>query len=236
MAAPQDGQGQYPPQQYPQEAQYGGYEGQTASPPPQAGPGPVDAGKKKKRGYATQAFEFGSGANAGATGAPPPGGMPPMPGGPGFAGAPQAAQSFGGYPGQGYDQGGYGAPAPGPYDAQQPGAPAQPAVGGYQAPSPYYSSAAGGGLGPLTQNMSGLSMGGPQQPVPAQQQQAQQPPRLALNQLYPTDLLNQPFNVSELDLPPPPCILPPNVRVQYPLFFGSFLKLIPFQDQCNTVT
>lgn len=32
-----------------------------------------------------------------------------------------------------------------------------------------------------------------------------------LNQLYPTDLLNQPFNVSELDLPPPPIILPPNV-------------------------
>jgi hypothetical protein len=36
-------------------------------------------------------------------------------------------------------------------------------------------------------------------------------PRVALNQLYPTDLLNQPFNVAELELPPPPIILPPNV-------------------------
>lgn len=35
--------------------------------------------------------------------------------------------------------------------------------------------------------------------------------RPQLNQLYPSDLLNQPLNVSELDLPPPPIILPPNV-------------------------
>jgi protein transport protein SEC24 len=34
-----------------------------------------------------------------------------------------------------------------------------------------------------------------------------------LNQLYPTDLLNQPFAVKELDFPPPPAILPPNVSV-----------------------
>jgi protein transport protein SEC24 len=46
----------------------------------------------------------------------------------------------------------------------------------------------------------------------AQQPQGAQPPRPAvLNQLYPTDLLSQPFNVSELDLPPPPIALPPNV-------------------------
>lgn len=216
MAAPHDAQGQYPPQQYAQEAQYGGYEDQPASPPPQAAQVALaDAGKKKKRGYATQAFEFGSGANTGAPGAPPPGGVPPAPGAPGFAGAPQPAQGYGGYPAQGYEQAGYGAPAPVPYDAQQSGAVAQPLAAGYQAPSPYYSGAVGGGLGPLTQNMAGLSVGGPQQPAVPQQQQppGQQPPRLALNQLYPTDLLNQPFNVSELDLPPPPCILPPNVCV-----------------------
>jgi protein transport protein SEC24 len=51
-------------------------------------------------------------------------------------------------------------------------------------------------------------MGQPQQ----QQPQMGQPGRPAvLNQLYPTDLLTQPFNVTELDLPPPPIILPPNV-------------------------
>jgi protein transport protein SEC24 len=33
----------------------------------------------------------------------------------------------------------------------------------------------------------------------------------ALNPLYPADLISQPFNVSELDLPPPPIILPANV-------------------------
>jgi protein transport protein SEC24 len=34
-----------------------------------------------------------------------------------------------------------------------------------------------------------------------------------LNQLYPTDLLNQPLAVKELDYPPPAAILPPNVSV-----------------------
>jgi len=45
------------------------------------------------------------------------------------------------------------------------------------------------------------------------QAQPQQPARFGpLNQLYPTDLMSQPFNVSELDLPPPPIVLPQNVR------------------------
>lgn len=213
MAAPYDGQGQYPPQQYPEEAEYGGYEGQPASPPPQ--PGHVDAGKKKKRGYATQAYEFGAGANVGAAGAPPPGGIPPA-----FATTQQPSPGFGGYPAPAYDQGGYVAPAPAPYDPQQPGPLAQPSGGGYQQPYPYPAGGAAVGLGPLTQNMAGLSMGGSPQPAASQQQQQQAPqqPRLALNQLYPTDLLSQPFNVSELDLPPPPCILPPNVCARALLF------------------
>ncbi|EHK23253.1 COPII component protein [Trichoderma virens Gv29-8] len=49
------------------------------------------------------------------------------------------------------------------------------------------------------------------QPQPPQMAQANRP--AALNQLYPTDLLTQPFNVTELDLPPPPIILPPNTSV-----------------------
>jgi protein transport protein SEC24 len=58
-----------------------------------------------------------------------------------------------------------------------------------------------------------------------QMDMSQKPAQLApaqrgaqLNQLYPTDLLNQPFNVAELDYPPPPAILPPNVRAR-----GGFL-------------
>jgi protein transport protein SEC24 len=45
----------------------------------------------------------------------------------------------------------------------------------------------------------------------------QAPPLMAqnqnMNQLYPSDLINQPFQVSELDLPPPPIHLPPNTSV-----------------------
>ncbi|KAG4222596.1 hypothetical protein PC116_g28930 [Phytophthora cactorum] len=215
MAAPNDGYGQYPPQEYGQEAPYSdqppaGYEGQT-SPPPQATS--HHDGKKKKRGYATQAFEFGSGANAGAT-VPTPGGITPGYGGPVPGPQPSPGYAGGGaYPTPDFQQGGYGSPAPGqvPYGApQQPGVP-QPGLGGYQAPDPYYQPGVGQpppGVAGITQGMAGMNMGpGPQ---PAVQQPGQQA-RIALNQLYPTDLLNQPFNVSELDLPPPPCILPPNV-------------------------
>lgn len=35
--------------------------------------------------------------------------------------------------------------------------------------------------------------------------------RQQLNPLYPSDMLNQPFQVSELDIPPPSIIIPPNV-------------------------
>jgi protein transport protein SEC24 len=208
MAAPNDGYGQYPPGQEPH------YTDDPAGspPPPEAMNQPLDAGKKKKRGYATQAFEFGAGGNA-AAGGQTPGGLPPGPGGVG-------ANPMGGYPGQQDFQGGYagspapvgygGAPAPAAYGAPG-GTPAQAGVGGYQAPEPYYqgaTSAAGApqGVSGITAGMAGMNVG-----EQAPQQQPAQQARVALNQLYPTDLLNQPFNVSELDLPPPPCILPPNV-------------------------
>lgn len=38
-------------------------------------------------------------------------------------------------------------------------------------------------------------------------------PSANMNQLYPSDLINQPFQVPELDLPPPPIHLPPNTSV-----------------------
>ena len=162
-------------------------------------------GKKKKRGYAAGAFDVGSGANA-AVGGQMQGGAPP----PGMPQQPQAAPGYGGYPQQEPQQPaaaqGYQYPAQG-YPAQQP---QQPAYGGYAAPDQGYPAPQTGapGVGGITQGMGGMNIGG--QPQQQAQQQAQTP-RAAMNQLYPTDLINQPFNASELDLPPPPITLPPNV-------------------------
>ena len=63
----------------------------------------------------------------------------------------------------------------------------------------------------ITAGVSQMGFSG--SPQPQAQQQAQNRPHL--NQLYPTDMMNQPFQVSELDLDPPAIVLPPNVsRVQ----------------------
>ncbi|KAK7738616.1 COPII subunit [Diatrype stigma] len=230
MAAPppNDGYGQYPPQAYGQDPAYQsqvppGYEGQaTPTPPPQAIPGQpgLDHGKKKKRGYATEAFALGSGANSAATPGPPGPGAVPQPG------IAQAA-TYGGYPGQEF-QGGYASPAPAAVPYGAPGVP-QPAVGGYQAPDPYYQpglAQQSQGVAGITAGMGGLNVGGV---PPAAQQTPQQQARLALNQLYPTDLTQQPFNVSELDLPPPPCILPPNSPDANcpPKYIRSTLNAVP---------
>ncbi|KAK6069455.1 Sec23/Sec24 trunk domain-containing protein [Seiridium cupressi] len=233
------GYGQFPPQQYGQQQPPYPDPASAGSPPPVPGAPPAGegaAGKKKKRGYATQAFEFGAGGNAPA-GGQTPGGLPPQPG-------VGATPGVAGYPGQQDYQGGYaGSPAPAYGGAAAPagygapgGTPAVPGVGGYQAPDAYYQGAgapgAPQGVSGITAGMAGMNVGG---------QQAQQPPaqqaRVALNQLYPTDLLNQPFNVSELDLPPPPCILPPNSSVTQspdancpPKYMRSTINAIPTQN------
>lgn len=202
MSAPQDyGQGQAPFQQ-----QYDGqaYQNPAASPPPQGAQQPPEAGgKKKKRAYAAGAFDVGSGGNAAVGGQ--------MPGG-GQFGAPQPMPAagyggYGGYPGQEQQ------PAPG-YPAPQQFSPA--AAPGFQPPG--YGATPAPDVGGITQGMAGMQMGGGQpMPMPQQQQQPAAQARAGpLNQLYPTDLLNQPFNVSELDLPPPPIILPANVS-SYPV-------------------
>lgn len=85
-------------------------------------------------------------------------------------------------------------------------------------PGPY------GDVDGITQGVGSMQMGGQSGPQPqAYQQQPQLPGqqgaaaphmnRGPLAQLYPTDLMNQPFNVSELDLPPPPINIPPNTAV-----------------------
>lgn len=187
-APPNQGYGQYP------DPAQGQFDDQSAQAPPQQDAAAA-GGKKKKRAYAAGAFDVGSGANAGVGGQPPAGGQFGMPPAPQYGGYPQQPEQP-----QGFQQPGYGAPQ----------APQQPAYGGYQPPAPGQAPVPAPGVGGITQGVANMQMGGQQPPQPPAQAPAarQQGP---LNQLYPTDLLNQPFNVAELDLPPPPIILPPNV-------------------------
>jgi protein transport protein SEC24 len=203
MAAPQ-GYAQpnaYTSPQYNENPQQPGFTN-TTSPPPSASDH-VDGGKKKKRGYAAQAYEFGAGGNSALGGAFQP---------------PQTPV-YGGYPAQSELQAGYG--ASGAHAAQAgPQVPLQASYGqpptsggpvGYQPPEVGYQSPGviSPGVGTITQGMSQMGLGGAPQAAVQPQQAVARP--VALNHLYPTDLLNQPFNVAELELPPPPIILPPNV-------------------------
>ena len=177
----------------------------------QAAPAPA-AGGKKKRAYAGQAFDFGSGANAGLSATPP-------------ANQPAAATAGAfGYPGQqaqqpayampqqpAYGQAGYADPA-----AQQQPAYGQPAYGqpGYDPAQPGYPQQPTPGLVQpgvqgVTQQFAQMGMGG----QPTQQPQSVPQAAQRLNPLIPTDISmqGQPFHVSDLDQPPPPIVLPPNV-------------------------
>ena len=187
--------------------QYGnGVPGSSPPPPPPADaqPGPA-GGRKKGRKYAAQGYDFGQGANVQQQLGGPPGQEP----GP--------YDGYGQQPQVDYQQptyGQYGTPEPIQQQYGQPnyGQPA-PAVGQYQAPDAGYPPPAQPDMSGIVSGMStmnvGTNFGGTPQPQP--QQQAQIRPHL--NQLYPTDLLSQPFLVSELDMPPPPMVLPPNVRL-----------------------
>jgi len=181
MAAPQGG---YPPQEGYGQPVYGSPDpSQQQSPvPPQGAPLPATAGGKKKRAYAGEAFDFGSGANAA------------------LGGQPTAGGAYGAYPQQpqvqamGYQQPVYGA---------DPSL-TQPPVAAYAQPAPDVAQ--------MTQQFGGMGMAEPHHMPPPLQQPVVQPARqVQLNQLYPTDLISQPFNVAELDYPPPPIILPPGV-------------------------
>ncbi|RMD41305.1 hypothetical protein DV735_g3837, partial [Chaetothyriales sp. CBS 134920] len=161
---------------------------------------------------AGQAYEFGSGANA-ALGGQQPGGAP--------------APAYGTYSSQqdaaGYPQGGY---QQNPAAVQQGSTPmyGHSDLTGYQAPTAAYPSTqqqppqqqpGSGGIPALTQQFGHMDMS--QKPL-----------------LYPTDLNNQPFNVAELDYPPPPAILPVNTSVTPspgancpPKFVRSTLNAVP---------
>ncbi|KZF21803.1 Sec23/Sec24 family protein [Xylona heveae TC161] len=221
MSAPQGG---FPPQGYPSQDVYAqpeaqqfqsGFEAQggldTASPVSgydgQPAAHATTGAGRKKRAYAGQAFEFGSGANA-ALGGQTAGAAPA-----GFAAAPiTPAAGYGGYPQTGYQQPGFAAVDPAQVAAGSPAAGQFGGVGGYQPPVAGYPAqeapAAVGGVAGITQQFGQMGIGA--QPAAAQQvpQRTQ-----ALNQLYPTDIMSQPFHVSELELPPPPIVLPPNTSV-----------------------
>ncbi|TVY78116.1 Protein transport protein SEC24 [Lachnellula suecica] len=188
--------------------------------PPQAGQPEQEGGKKKKRGYAAQAYDFGAGANSALGGQMQGGGQfqpPQAPAYGGYAAQPEQQQqqpAYGGAPQYGAQPGA----APGPVNAAPGYGGAAPYGGGvgYQPPDAGYpgpGAPAPGGVAGITQGMGQMGVGAQPQAQPqGQGQQAAARPAV-LNQLYPTDLLNQPFNVAELDLPPPPIILPPNSSV-----------------------
>jgi len=167
---------------------------------------------RKKRNYAGQAYDFGGGANSALGGQQQGGGQYPPPPAAGYGGYAQAQphqppqQQPGWNPAQGFTSNPV-SPAVG----GAPGYSHRPqAVGGYQPPEPAYPAHGTPqpqpGVGGLTEGMGNMHMGG-QAPNQAPQIQGRPP----MNQLYPTDLLNQSLNVEELDFPPPPIILPPNV-------------------------
>jgi protein transport protein SEC24 len=197
MAAPQEG---YPSHEgyapHPEEA-YNQAQPEAASPPGTAAGSalaPAPLGGRKKRAYAGQAYDFGAGANSALGGQQQGGGAYE-------AGFTQQAHEAG------YPQGGYQQSAAAP--AQTPGIGQQPiaGVGGYQPPAPIYPVQQQAAVNSMTQQFGQMDMS--QKPVAAAPTSTSRP--LALNQLYPTDLLNTPFNVAELDYPPPPAILPQNV-------------------------
>jgi hypothetical protein len=155
------------------------------------------ADRKKRDRYAGPAYEFGANAALNAGGAPPAQQAAPGYGAPAPAFGAQQQQAYGA------PAPSYGAPAPG-YGAPSPG---------YGAPSPSYGAPGYGqpaaqDPNALSQQFGQMNMG----PQPGQAApQAQQPAAAAQqNQLFPSDLIAQPFHVSELYNPPPPINLPAN--------------------------
>ncbi|KAI9654598.1 MAG: COPII subunit [Alyxoria varia] len=181
-----DGQGGYQYQQDPNAEQpVAGDE--PNSPTQEARPGP--GRKKGGRAYATQAFDYGSGANSG-LGNQPPAGYPPQPAASPQGNYPQAQpQQQQGYPQPSYGQPAYGQPAHGDQGYPQPGA-----QGGYSPQA---------GYGGMEEKFSSMNVNDQNQ----YRQTAQ------LNRLQTSDLISQPFHVSEIDRPPPPIVLPPNSSV-----------------------
>jgi len=214
MANPQG----YPPQGYQDQAQYDQTEAPQTDGQAQAGYGQPAAAGKKKRAYAGQAFDYGTGANSTAAAAqqPPVGGAygaGAQPAGYGFP-QPQVQQGYGQpvYGQQGGQQPAYGDPNAQPAQQQsQYGQPQYDAQANYQATAARVpATVVQPGVGGMTQQFGNMGIGAQQ---PQQQSAGAVAGAQRLNHLQPVDITmqGQPFHVSDLDLAPPPLILPPNV-------------------------
>jgi protein transport protein SEC24 len=125
-----------------------------------------------------------------------------------------------GYAAQAYEFGGNAAGQQPPPPQQQLSP--QPAYGGaapmYGSPMPIQPM---GGTPQMPQTPQQQAPGGQdhlsqqfgQMNIQAQPQAPTQGQAPHMNQLFPSDLISQPFVVTELDLPPPPINLPPNTSV-----------------------
>ena len=152
---------------------------------------------KKKRAYAGQAFDIGTGANVAA-----------------FSQQQQAQQQ------PSYATPAYGEQFAQPQMLQQPqyGAP----QASYQAPLAGYPVQTQTPMAGMTQQFGQMGFQQPQPAVaPQQPQQQGAPVAQRLNPLQAIDISaqGQPFHVSDLDLPPPPIILPPNVSPFLPVTY-----------------
>lgn len=187
---------------------------QGSIPPPPPGTISGHGGRGRRRGYAEEQYEFGAGANAAGTPSSQGGAM-----GAGMGGYPAHDQtpqlfspmggptpSMGAQPGYGMPQGNSGVGA------------GNISAGGYEPP--------GGapGMGGVTQQFGQMGLG--------QQGGIQKP--AALNHLYTVDLMQQPFNVAELEFPPPEIVLPPNASLTPsthancpPQYMRSTLNAVP---------
>ena len=167
---------------------------------------PAQGRKKGGRSYATQAFDFGSGANSGLQQASSP-----------YAQQNAASPQYGGYqnqqqPQQPYPQHEHQQPASNQQGYGQPGYGDQPAQYGLQGGQQgYYGGQGGypqqqqhGAQTGLNEKFGSMSMADQPQPY-------RQGAPVQLNRLQTSDLISQPFVVSEIDQPPPPIVLPPNV-------------------------
>lgn len=207
MASPQQAYSDGPPDpEGGQSIEDGQYE--QPSSPQQANAVPA-GGRVKKRAYAGQAYEFGAGANSALGGQ--------QTAGAGYPGSPVPAA--GGYGQQAQQQPSYGMPPQPSYGDPSTQTPAaQPAYGQpqYGAPQGGYEPAQSAGYQPpggqpgvqgVQQQFQQMNVGGQQPQQPGQAQ------AMRLNPLQPVDISmqGQPFHVTDLDQPPPPIILPPNV-------------------------
>ncbi|KAJ5814697.1 protein transport protein Sec24 [Penicillium riverlandense] len=198
-------QGGYPPQEGYAQPGYGAPAPEEQQSPVQGHAPHGHAAGRKKRAYAGQAYDFGAGANAA------------------LGGQPTAGGDYGQYPPQPPVEAYQQQPMYGADPSQM-----QPAAAGYAPP-------AAPGMQQMTQQFGAMGMGDPHQMAPQQQHPVAQAARpVQLNQLYPTDLLSQPFNVAELDYPPPPITLPPGTSVYPspdancpPKYMRSTLNVVP---------